>query len=108
MVVPHYAYLKMKMPGNNGTPLTVHGSFLRSDNCDKEFNRIAQKFAGNGHLALADKTNRSTPSTKAQKTLPIEIHTPAKDGKAAKQSTAPPPPTDPSASIARSKSPAEE
>jgi hypothetical protein len=55
MAVPHYAYLKMKMAGNNGTPLTVHGSFLRSDNCDKEFNRIAQKFTGNSHLALADK-----------------------------------------------------
>src|SRR4051794_27494098 len=24
MAVPHYAYLKLKMPGNNGTPLTVH------------------------------------------------------------------------------------
>ena len=41
MSVPHYTYLKMKMPGNNGTPLTVHGSFLRSDNCDKDFSRIA-------------------------------------------------------------------
>src|SRR3954454_11093107 len=28
MAVPHYAYLKLKMPDNNGTPLTVHGSFL--------------------------------------------------------------------------------
>jgi hypothetical protein len=37
MVVPHYAYLKLKMPGNNGTNITVHGSFSRSDNCDREF-----------------------------------------------------------------------
>ena len=28
MAVPHYAYLQLKMPGNNGTPLTIHGSFL--------------------------------------------------------------------------------
>ena len=28
MAVPHYTYLKMKMPGNNGPPITVHGSFL--------------------------------------------------------------------------------
>ena len=28
MAIPHYAYLKLKMPGNNGTPLTIHGSFL--------------------------------------------------------------------------------
>jgi hypothetical protein len=44
MVVPHYVYLKLKMPGNNGTNITVHGSFSRSDNCDREFQRIAAKF----------------------------------------------------------------
>jgi hypothetical protein len=44
MAVPHYAYLKLKMPGNNGTNITVHGSFSRSDNCDHEFQRIAAKF----------------------------------------------------------------
>src|SRR4051794_8285545 len=50
MVVPHYAYLKLKMPGKNGTPLTVHGSFLRSDNCDKEFNHLAHRFGAKDHL----------------------------------------------------------
>ncbi|KAK1660943.1 hypothetical protein QYE76_049102 [Lolium multiflorum] len=44
MVVPHYAYLKLKMPGNNGTNITVYGSFSRSDNCDHDFQRIAAKF----------------------------------------------------------------
>ncbi|KAK1651897.1 hypothetical protein QYE76_069702 [Lolium multiflorum] len=44
MVVPHYAYLKLKMPGNNGTNITVYGSFSRSDNCDRDFQRIAAKF----------------------------------------------------------------
>jgi hypothetical protein len=44
MAVPHYAYLKLKMPGNNGTNITVHGSFSRSDNCDPEFQKIAAKF----------------------------------------------------------------
>ncbi|XP_051196844.1 uncharacterized protein [Lolium perenne] len=44
MSVPHYAYLQLKMPGNNGTNITVHGSFSRSDNCDREFQRIAAKF----------------------------------------------------------------
>jgi hypothetical protein len=44
MAVPYYAYLKLKMSGNNGTSLTVHGSFLRSDNCDKDFPKIAYKF----------------------------------------------------------------
>jgi hypothetical protein len=44
MVVPHYAYLKLKMPGSNGTNITVYGSFSRSDNCDRDFQRIAAKF----------------------------------------------------------------
>jgi hypothetical protein len=44
MAVPHYAYLKLKMPGNNGTTITVHGSFSWSDNCDKDFQKIASKF----------------------------------------------------------------
>jgi hypothetical protein len=35
MVVPHYAYLNLKMPDNNGTNITVRGSFSRSDNCDR-------------------------------------------------------------------------
>jgi hypothetical protein len=47
MDVPHYAYLKLKMPGNNGTNITVHGSFARSDNYDREFQRIAAKFGIN-------------------------------------------------------------
>jgi hypothetical protein len=37
MVVPHYGYLKLKMPGNNGTNITIHGSFSHSNNCDREF-----------------------------------------------------------------------
>ncbi|KAK1699286.1 hypothetical protein QYE76_015983 [Lolium multiflorum] len=44
MVVPHYAYLKLKMPGNNGTNITVYGSFSGSDNCEREFHRIAANF----------------------------------------------------------------
>jgi hypothetical protein len=32
------------MSGNNGTNITVYGSFSRSDNCDREFHRIAAKF----------------------------------------------------------------
>jgi hypothetical protein len=44
MAVLHYAYLKLKMPGNNGTNITVYGSFSRSDNCDREFQKIVAKF----------------------------------------------------------------
>ncbi|KAK1698714.1 hypothetical protein QYE76_015411 [Lolium multiflorum] len=54
MAIPHYAYLKLKMPGNNGTPITVHGSFARSDNCDREFQKIASKFGVKEELNAID------------------------------------------------------
>jgi hypothetical protein len=37
MAVPHYAYLKLRMPVNKG-PLTISGSFAR---CDKDFNSMS-------------------------------------------------------------------
>ena len=43
MAVPHYAYLKLKMPGPNGT-ITVNGDFERSDECDRKFNKISESF----------------------------------------------------------------
>jgi hypothetical protein len=43
MVVPHYAYLVLKILGPKGV-ITVKGIFEVSDTCDKEFNRMAQTF----------------------------------------------------------------
>jgi hypothetical protein len=43
MVVHHYAYIKLKIPGPKGV-ITVKGSFEVSNTCDKEFNRMAQTF----------------------------------------------------------------
>src|SRR3954466_7753111 len=43
MAVPHYAYLKLKMPGPNGV-ITISGSFVRSDRCDKELHKISETF----------------------------------------------------------------
>jgi hypothetical protein len=43
MAVPHYAYLKLRMPANRG-PLKISGSFARSENCDKDFNTLSQTF----------------------------------------------------------------
>jgi hypothetical protein len=40
MAVPHYAYLKVRTPANRG-PLTISGSFARSENCDKDFNSMS-------------------------------------------------------------------
>ena len=43
MAVPHYAYLKLKMPGPRGV-ITISGSFIRSDRCDREFHKISEAF----------------------------------------------------------------
>ena len=43
MAVPHYAYLKLKMPGPHEV-ITIRGSFVRSDRCDKEFHKISEAF----------------------------------------------------------------
>ena len=50
MAVPHYAYLMMKMPGRHGI-ITVKGNFIKSDNCDGEFNRISETFGMTKELA---------------------------------------------------------
>jgi hypothetical protein len=44
MVVPHYTYLVLKMPGPKGI-IIVKGSFELSDICDKEFHKMAQSFS---------------------------------------------------------------
>ncbi|KAK1613374.1 hypothetical protein QYE76_037047 [Lolium multiflorum] len=54
MAIPHYAYRKLKMPGNNGTTITVHGSFSRSDSCDRDFQKIASKFGIKEELNALD------------------------------------------------------
>jgi hypothetical protein len=43
MVVSHYTYLVLKIPGPNGV-ITVKGNFEVSDTCDKEFHPMVQSF----------------------------------------------------------------
>jgi hypothetical protein len=43
MVVPHYTYLVLKMPGPRGI-IIVKGRFELLDLCDKEFHKMAQNF----------------------------------------------------------------
>ena len=77
MAVPHYTYLKMKMPENTGAPLTIHGSFLRSDNCDREFNRISSKFnqlsLTDEHRALTAGVDHTKPVDDGKKKAPDEF-----------------------------------
>ena len=53
MAVPHYAYLKLKMPGPRGV-ITINGSFIRSDRYDREFHRISETFRTHQELSGAD------------------------------------------------------
>ena len=59
MAVPHYAYLKLKMPGPKGV-ITISGSFIRSDHCDREFHKISETFGAQEELAeIAMLTDKS-------------------------------------------------
>ena len=50
MAVPHYAYLKLKIPGPYGA-FTVSGSFQRSNDCDKQFSKLSESFGMQEELA---------------------------------------------------------
>ena len=55
--------------------MTIHGSFLRSDNCDKEFNRIAQGFGmKDEHRAYAASVNHTLPPEDGRTAAPDEFN----------------------------------
>src|SRR4051812_13840985 len=59
MAIPHYAYLKLKMPGSTGV-LTVNGSFTISDQCDHDFHKVYDTFVAQQELKeIAMATDRS-------------------------------------------------
>ena len=60
MAVPHYAYLKLKMPGPRGV-ITISGSFIKSDHCDREFHKIFETFGAHQDLAAADPVTTKDP-----------------------------------------------
>ena len=49
MAVPHYAYLKLKMPGPAGV-IIVNGSFTKSDQCDRDFHKVSDTFGAQQQL----------------------------------------------------------
>ena len=49
MAVPHYAYLKLKMPGSTGV-ITINGSFTKSDQCDRDFHKVFDTFGAEQEL----------------------------------------------------------
>jgi hypothetical protein len=66
MVVPHYTYLVLKMPGPKGI-IIVKGSFKLSYLCDKEFHKMAQNFGMMANYGEPkDKTKSSTTGAAQQ------------------------------------------
>src|SRR4051812_5182952 len=60
MAVPHYAYLNLKMPGSTGV-LTINGSFIKSDQCDRAFHKISDTLGAEQELReIAMVTDKST------------------------------------------------
>src|SRR4051812_23119733 len=60
MAVPHYAYLKLKMPGSTGV-LTVNGSFVKSDQCNRDIHKISDTLGADQELReIAMVTDKST------------------------------------------------
>ena len=62
MAIPHYAYLKLKMPGPRGF-IIVNGSFIRSDRCDREFHKISKTFGAHQEHAEVAQMTTQDPST---------------------------------------------
>jgi hypothetical protein len=81
MAVSHYAYLKLKMLGNNGSTMTIHESFSHPDNFDKDFQKIASKFVVREELnALDVLSDHKQPPADNQNTKSDEFDT-AKEAK---------------------------
>jgi hypothetical protein len=69
MAVPHYAYLKLRMPAKRG-PLMISESFTRSENCDKDFNSMSQTFG------VHEELNHITESTNMDVDPPAQQNAP--------------------------------
>ena len=54
MAVPHYAYLKMKMPSSKGI-LTVAGDYRKSSACTAESSRLAESLVTAAEKRLLDR-----------------------------------------------------
>ena len=67
--VPHYAYLKIKMPGPKG-PIMISGDFHKSDKCDSDFNKISQSFGMQEELEDISKDNNNAVPPLAKKPTP--------------------------------------
>jgi hypothetical protein len=80
MVVPHYAYLVLKIPGPNGV-ITVKGNSEVSDTCDKEFNKMAQSFGMTTEYALLKGETNHNVLPNVGRSLPNQAFDSTRDSK---------------------------
>jgi hypothetical protein len=79
MVVPHYAYLKMKLPGPRGM-IMVSGSFKKSLACAKESSQLAQVVIAEEKRQLLHRVELTQQDVSARQS-PVEQFKPADDTK---------------------------
>jgi hypothetical protein len=80
MVVPHYAYLTLKILGPKGT-ITIQGSFEVSNTCDKEFNRMAQTFGMTAEYARLKGETDHNMLPNVERSLPDQAFDATQDSK---------------------------
>jgi hypothetical protein len=69
------------MPGPRGT-ITINGSFTRSDNCDRDFNKISEFFGMQRELASLKESTNHNVLPEAQKNAPETEFDISKDARA--------------------------
>ena len=66
MVVPHYAYLKLKMAGPKGV-ITINGNFQRSGSCQRDFSKISEMYGMEQSFAELEISNDRTLPPESKK-----------------------------------------
>jgi hypothetical protein len=80
MVVPHYTYLVLKIPGPNRV-ITVKGNFKVSDTCDREFNKMAQNFGMTARYARLKSETEHNIQPDIGRSLPDQAFDSTRDSK---------------------------
>jgi hypothetical protein len=81
MAIPHYAYLKLKLPGPNGV-ITIDGNFTISNDCDRHFSKLSESFGMQEELAELKQTTDYSDFPVSKKTTPDLAFESSKDTKA--------------------------
>ena len=69
MAIPHYAYLKLKVPGPKGV-ITIDGNFTISNDCDRHFSKLSESFGMQEELAELKQTTDYSDFPISKKSAP--------------------------------------